>query len=92
MPIFVMKATYQVFLFHCASVANDLQMQHWLQRNHSHMTSKNANYFKWLLQSQNEQSKASVNKDSGSKLFGSRTYRPEKEKSHSWCEPNIASM
>jgi hypothetical protein len=56
----------QVVLFHCAlCVVNNLQIQQWLQKNqknHSHLTSKGAYYFKWLLESQNKQSKAFVKK------------------------------
>jgi hypothetical protein len=33
-----------------------------LTTNHSHMTSKSADYFKWLLESQNKQNKAFVSK------------------------------
>jgi hypothetical protein len=33
-----------------------------LTTNHSHMTSKSADYFTWLLESQNKQSKAFVSK------------------------------
>jgi hypothetical protein len=48
------------------------------------MASKSADYFKRLLESQNKQVKALVSevsqwKGSGSKLFNSRTYCPEKE-------------
>jgi hypothetical protein len=63
--------------------------------NHSHMTSKSADYFKWLLESQNirvvlllVKSVRRIKKQ----LFSSRTDCLEKERSHSWWEPNNASM
>jgi hypothetical protein len=54
------------------------------------MTSKCADYFKLLLESEIKQSKAFVNKvsqwkGSGNKLFNSRTFRPERE-GHLVCE------
>jgi hypothetical protein len=65
-----MKATYQIVLFHCAlSVANNLQTaamtpENWndLITNHTHMTSKSGDHFKWILESQCKQSKAFVSK------------------------------
>jgi hypothetical protein len=66
--------------------------------NHSHMTSKSADYFKRLLESQNKRSKAFVSKvrvsekSLGSKLFSSRIYCPEKDKSHKWLEASNSSM
>jgi hypothetical protein len=47
--------------FHCTSATTDTIKLN-LTKNNSHMTSKSADYFKRLLESQNKKSKAFVDK------------------------------
>jgi hypothetical protein len=58
-----------------------------LTTNLSHLTSKGAYYFKWLLQSENKESKAfflNVTFSEKAQEASSRTHSPGKEKSQSW--------
>jgi hypothetical protein len=69
-PIFVMKAIYQVVYstvphlwqttYNCSRAPAKLKLH--LTTNHSHMTNKSGDYFKWLLESQHKQSKGFVSK------------------------------
>ena len=87
-------------LSHCAGLwqtthhCGDSFSKTWLlTTNHSPLTRKGADDFTWPLAYQNKQGKPLAKKShsgSRSKLLSSRTYCPQKEKSHSWWKPNNA--